>query len=90
MKHYFYIFEYTEEEITMCLTSFSYSLIFNINIEKLLNSNFAKKDKLTKSPNSTKLIQPFDQLNLFIIEDICSYDFPKVRDDSIAKWVKKE
>ena len=88
MKPYFYIFDYTEEEIAICLTSISYKLICNINIEELLNSNFAKKDKLTKSPNVMKLIQRFDKLNLFIIEDICSYDYPKERADSITKWVK--
>jgi hypothetical protein len=88
MKPYFYIFDYTEEEIAISLTSISYKLICNINIEELLNSNFAKKDKLTKSPNVMKLIQRFDKLNLFIIEDICSYDYPKERADSITKWVK--
>jgi hypothetical protein len=46
----------------------------NITIDELLNSNFSKKDKKTRAPNVTKVIQRFDKLILFIIEDIFSYD----------------
>ena len=88
MEPYFYIFDYSEEEIAISLTSISYKLISNINIEELLNSNFTKKDKLIKSPNVMKFIERFDKLDLFIIEDICSYDFPQQRAESITKWVK--
>ena len=87
-KSYFHIFDYTEEEIAISLTSISYKLINNINIEELLNSNFSKKDKNVRSPNVMKLIERFDKLGLFIIEDICSYDEPKKRAEAITKWVK--
>ena len=85
---YFYIFNYTEEEIAISLTSISYRLICNINIEELLNGNFTKKDKNIRSPNVMKFIERFDKINLFIIEDICSYDSPKQRAEAITKWVK--
>ena len=87
-KSYFYIFDYTEEEIAISLTSICYKLISNINIEELLNSNFTKKDKNVRSPNVMKVIERFDKLGLFIIEDICSYDEPKKRAEAITKWVK--
>ena len=87
-EKYFYIFNYTEEEIARSLTSISYQLICNINVEELLNSNFTKKDKNIKSPNVMKFIDRFDKLNLFIIEDICSYDTQKQRAEAITKWVK--
>ena len=85
---YFYIFDYSEEEIAISLTSIGYKLICNINIDELLNSNFSKKDRYIKSPNVLKFIERFDKLNLFIIEDICSYDEPKRRAEAITKWVK--
>ena len=87
-KSYFHIFDYTEEEIAISLTSICYKLISNINIEELLNSNFTKKDKNIRAPNVMKLIERFDKLGLFIIEDICSYDEPKKRAEAITKWVK--
>ena len=85
---YFYIFDYTEEEIAISLTHVSYNLLYNINIEELLNTNFSKKDKHIRAPNVMKVIEHFDKLVLFIIEDICSYDEPKRRAEAITKWIK--
>ena len=85
---YFYIFDYTDEEIAISLTHVSYNLLCNINIEELLNTNFSKKDKYVKAPNVMKVIEHFDKLVLFIIEDICSYDEPKRRAETITKWIK--
>jgi len=85
---YFYIFDYTEEEIAISLTHVSYNLLCNINIEELLNTNFSKKDKHVRAPNVMKVIEHFDKLVLFIIEDICSYDEPKRRAEAITKWIK--
>ena len=84
---YFYVFDYTDEEIAISLTSISYSLICQINIEELLNCNFSKKNSNERSPNVMKFIQRFDKLILFIIEDICSYDEVKKRAEAITKWV---
>ena len=88
IKTYFYIFDYSEEEIAIKLTSISYKLMSNISINELLNSNFSKKDRTTRSPTVTKIIQRFDNLTLFIIEDIFSYDDPKKRAEAITKWIK--
>ena len=85
---YFYIFDYTEEEIAISLTQVSFNLLYNINIEELLNTNFSKKDKHIRAPNVMKVIEHFDKLVLFIIEDICSYDEPKRRAEAITKWIK--
>ena len=83
---YFYIFDFTDEEIARNLTLISYKLLCNIDINELWNSNFIKEDKYTKSPNVMKLIDRFDKLMLFIIEDICSYETNKARVKLITKW----
>ena len=62
----------------------------NITFDELLNSNFSKKDKKNKAPNVMKMIQRMDKLTLFIIEDIFSYDDPKIRAEAITKWIKIE
>ena len=83
---YFYIFGFTDEEIARNLTLISYKLLSNIDINELWNSNFIKEEKYTKAPNVMKVIDRFDKLMLFIIEDICSYETNKARAKLITKW----
>lgn len=87
-KNYFYIFDYTEEEIAIQLTCISYKLMCKITIDELLNSNFSKKDNKKRAPNVMKMIQRWDKLTLFIIEDIFSYDDPNKRAEAITKWIQ--
>ena len=70
---YFYIFDFSDEEIARNLTLISYKLLSSIDFNELWNGNFIQDDKYTKSPNVMKVIDRFDKLMLFIIEDICSY-----------------
>ena len=83
---YFYIFDFSEEEIARNLTFISHKLMSNIDFNELWNNNFSKEDKYSKAPNVMKLIDRFDKLILFIIEDICSYETNKVRAKLITKW----
>ena len=61
-------------------------MISSIDVNELWNNNFTKEDKFTKAPNVMKLIERFDKLMLFIIEDICSYETSKARARLITKW----
>ena len=83
---YFYIFDFTDEEIARNLTLISYKMMSSIDVKELWSCNFSKEDKMTKAPNITKLIERFDKLMLFIIEDICSYETNKVRAKLITRW----
>ena len=83
---YFYIFDFTDEEIARNLTLISYKMMSSIDVKELWSCNFSKEDKMTKAPNITKLIERFDKLMLFIIEDICSYETNKARAKIITKW----
>lgn len=83
---YFYIFDFSDEEIARNLTLISYKLLSSIDFNELWNGNFIKDDKYKKSPNVMKVIDRFDKLMLFIIEDICSYETNKARVKLITKW----
>ena len=83
---YFYIFDFTDEEIARNLTLISYKMMSSIDVNELWSCNFSKEDKLTKAPNVMKLIERFDKLMLFIIEDICSYETNKAKAKIITKW----
>ena len=83
---YFYIFDFSDEEIARNLTLISYKMLSCININELWNNNFSKDDKYVKAPNVMKLIDRFYKLMLFIIEDISSYETNKAREKLITKW----
>ena len=83
---YFYIFDFSDEEIAKNLTLISYKMMSSIDVNELWSCNFSKEDKLSKAPNVMKLIERFDKLMLFIIEDICSYETNKARAKIITKW----
>ena len=85
---YFYIFDYTKEEIAAYLTCESYQLLSNIPENELYNKNFNSKQKDKIAPNIMKIINRYDKLIIFIIEDICSYDHKTERVDIIEKWLR--
>ena len=86
--NYFYIFNYNKEEIAAYLTLDSFQLLSNIQENEILNKNFIRKDKEKIAPNIMKLIDRYDKLILFIIEDICSYDHKSERAEIIEKWLR--
>jgi hypothetical protein len=83
---YFNIFDFSDDEIAKNLTLISYKLLSCIDVNELWIGKFTKEDKYTKSPNVMKVIDRFDKLMLFIIEDICSYETNKARAKLITKW----
>ena len=83
---YFNIFDFSDDEIAKNLTLISYKLLSCIDVNELWIGKFTKEDKYIKSPNVMKVIDRFDKLMLFIIEDICSYETNKARAKLITKW----
>ena len=86
--NYFYIFDYTKEELAAYLTIDSYQLISNIPIDEFFNKKFCSKTKEKSAPNIIKITNRASKLVLFIIEDICSYDHKSERVDAIEKWLR--
>ena len=86
--NYFYIFDYTKEELAAYLTIDSYQLISNIPIDEFFNKKFCSKTKEKSAPNIIKITNRASKLVLFIIEDICSYDHKSERVEAIEKWLK--
>ena len=79
---YFYLNDYSNEEIAAYLTYDIYSLLSNIPEEDFYNKNFYKE-----STNIKKIVERTDKLILFIIEDICSYDHKSERVKLINRWI---
>ena len=87
-KQYFCITDWPTEEIANKLTQVSISLLNKINPRELYKAVFLKNEKEISSPNVCNTITNFNKLTSFIIEDIISYNSPKMRARVYEKWVQ--
>ena len=85
-KDYFYCIEWDTRDIGEELIFASQSFLNKINRKELYNGAFTKKTKHANCPGVIGAINKFNQLILFIIEDILSYDLPSIRAKIIEKW----
>ena len=88
IKPYFCVTDWNTEDIGDKLTQVSISLLNKIHPRELLRGVYLKKDKDITSPNVVNCINNFNKLTSFIIEDIISYDTPKLRARTYEKWVQ--
>jgi hypothetical protein len=75
----FDIFNWDPIEIARQLTLFTQYLYRNIDCQELLSGRWTKNDKMEKSPNITLLINRFNKISKWIMEEIMSYDYSRDR-----------
>ena len=85
---YFSILNYDPMEIGEVLINISKEDLSKIERRELYNAIFLKKGKEKTCPNVTEYITKFNKLTSFIMEDILSYDIPKIRAKVIYYWLK--
>ena len=85
-NYYFCTTNYGIEQIGEKLISISKNLLYKIEYKELYGAIFTKNEKYIKSPNIMSNIRHFNNLVLFIVEDILSYDTPKERAKIIDQW----
>ena len=88
LKNYFCITDWNIEDIGDKLTEVSKSLLNKIHIKELLKGVYLKQDKNITSPNIVNCITNFNKLTSFIIQDVISYDTPKLRARAYEAWVQ--
>jgi hypothetical protein len=86
-KKYFCVLDWETSQIGDKLINISIKLLNKIEYKELYGALFTKNYKESNCPNIMENIQKFNNLILFIIEDILSYDFPKDRARILEKWV---
>ena len=86
--NYFSILNYEPEEIGEVLINISKEDLSKIERRELYNAIFLKKGKEKTCPNITECITKFNKLTSFIMEDILSYDYPKIRAKVIHYWLR--
>jgi len=75
----FDIFSWDPVEIARQITIITQYLYRNIGCHEFLLAGWTKKDKMEKSPNISKIIDRFNKISKWIMEEILSYDSSKDR-----------
>lgn len=83
----FYVLEWENKEIVEQLTIISTVELSLLQYKEFLGGKFMKKEKKTTSPTIIKISKRFDDLIMFVIQDILSYDHKKIRAKIIEKWI---
>lgn len=86
-RNYFSVLDWTTEDISRELAYLSKIQLTVVKPKEIIGARYLKKDKKITSPAVVKIIQRFDNLTFFVIEDILSYDYSKKRGKIIEKWI---
>ena len=83
----FYVLNWKAEEIAEQLTFISVVDLSVLQNRELLGGKFMKKDKHITSPTIIKISKRFDDLIMFVIQDILSYEHKRTRTNVIEKRI---
>jgi chorismate mutase len=86
-ESFFNILKFSSKEIATELTRISDSLFSKIKPNEFFKGLFAKKDKEKTSPNICKVVDRFNILSFWVIEEVISYDHSKDRAKIIEKFI---
>lgn len=84
---YFDILEWSEVEVARQLTLIGHELFCKIEKKELVSCAWTKKNKREVAPNVIRLIDRFNVLYLWVIEEILSYDKKSIRCKVIEKFI---
>lgn len=83
----FHIDDWTPKEIALQLTSITIEMMNKIDEKELLFGHYISESKRELSPNIIALIERFDKLSYYIIEEILSYDKKGKRAETIEMFI---
>jgi hypothetical protein len=86
-KSKFDILEWDPKIIAKQFTLISFNLLAKIEVKEFLNAAWTKKNKQTEAPNIFKLIDRFNLLTYWVIEEILAYDDKNSRAKCIEKFI---
>ena len=84
----FNILKYLTTDIASELTRVSYSLYSKIKIKEFLKGAFNGQDKYKSSPHICQIINRFNRLSSFVIEEILAYDHAEKRAEILLKFIR--
>lgn len=84
---FFDVFNYSPKDIATELTRVSYLLFSKIRPKEFFKGLFTKKDKEKTSPNICILVNRFNTISFWVIEEVLSYDYSSDRAKAIEKFI---
>ena len=84
----FDIIKYKTQDLALELTRISYALYSKIKIQEFLKAVFNGKDKYKTSPHICQIINRFNALSSWVIEEILAYDHSKKRAEIVIKFIR--
>lgn len=84
---FFDIFNYSPKDIASELTRISYLLFSKIKPKEFFKGLFTKKDKEKTSPNICEVVNRFNILSFWVIEEVLSYDYSSDRGKVIERFI---
>ena len=84
----FDIIKYKTQDLALELTRISYALYSKIKIQEFLKAVFNGKDKYKTSPHICQVINRFNALSSWVIEEILAYDHSDKRAEVLLKFIR--
>ena len=84
----FDITKYSTHDIASELARVNYALYSKIKLKELLKGAFNGKDKYKSSPHICQIVNRFNKLSYFVIEEILAYDHAEKRAEILLKFIK--
>lgn len=84
----FNLSKYKTQDIAIELTRISYALYSKIKIKEFLKAVFNGKEKYKLSPHICQIINRFNALSYWVIEEILAYDHSEKRAEMIVKFIR--
>ena len=84
----FDILKYSTHDIASELTRVNYALYSKIKLKEFLKGAFNGKDKYKSSPHICQIVNRFNKLSYFVIEEILAYDHAEKRAEILLKFIK--
>ena len=84
---FFEITDFTSKDVATELTRVSYVLFSKISPKEFFKGLFTKKDKEKTSPNICRVVERFNTISFWVIEEVLSYDYSSARAKVIEKFI---
>ena len=84
---FFEITDFTSKDVATELTRISFLLFSKISPKEFFKGLFTKKDKEKTSPNICRVVERFNTISFWVIEEVLSYDYSSARAKVIGKFI---
>ena len=84
----FDLLNFSPQDIASELTRVNYILYSKIQLKEFLKGAFNGKDKYKSSPHICQIVNRFNKLSYFVVEEILSYDHAEKRAEILLRFIK--